>query len=445
MRILFVENRYKTYFWEAIAKELINLGHEISWIVQNHSFVPKCGTVYKVAYPDKKDLIINHAPELNSVFDFIKSTDRLINYFGKSDDHYAYYYREFLQILNQYQPDIVFGESTLFHELMVIDICKKKDIVYLNPSSSSYPSMRFSFYLNDTKEVFCGSQDPVEDQECDLLIDDIGNRKVVPDYMKKVQVRHRTYSKAGSLKNRWDILSSYYKGEKYNTPSPVSKVFRDRNVNHLLHRWDAVAELDIALLKDKKVVLYPLQMQPEANLDVWGNSFRDQAQLVKRLAENLPDGWHLIVKTNPKSKYEMNQALLDVVSEASNIIPLNSSANMKEVFDASAIVITVTGTVAIECVLTGKSLGLLGPSIVSDFKGVCKMRTLGEIGKLVERVENLEYKASNREDRRGLIKKLVSSSYKGMISDPVSNPQCLDKKNLNLVISAMTDVLGRIE
>ena len=43
MKILFVENRYKTIFWEEIATRLIDDGHEIYWIVQNHFFKPKIG------------------------------------------------------------------------------------------------------------------------------------------------------------------------------------------------------------------------------------------------------------------------------------------------------------------------------------------------------------------------------------------------------------------
>ena len=40
MRIIFVENQYKTYFFEAIAQKLKDQGHEIFWIVQNKLFVP---------------------------------------------------------------------------------------------------------------------------------------------------------------------------------------------------------------------------------------------------------------------------------------------------------------------------------------------------------------------------------------------------------------------
>ena len=41
MKVLFVENRYTTLFWEAIGYELEKEGHTVYWIVQNHYFAPK--------------------------------------------------------------------------------------------------------------------------------------------------------------------------------------------------------------------------------------------------------------------------------------------------------------------------------------------------------------------------------------------------------------------
>ena len=48
--------------------------------------------------------------------------------------------------IEKIKPDLVFGESTLFHELLVINACKSRGILYLHPSSCRYPTNRFSFY-----------------------------------------------------------------------------------------------------------------------------------------------------------------------------------------------------------------------------------------------------------------------------------------------------------
>jgi hypothetical protein len=440
MKILFVENRYKTYLWENIARKLDNYGHEISWIVQNHAFTPAADNVYKIPYPIKKQ---QESKKYNqSIFDFIQTTDRIINYFNGNNHHYSYYYKEFSKIIIEVKPDLVIGESTLFHELMIIDICKKNNILYLNPSSTSYPVGRFSFFAYDTKKPFKGSNEILSNEECDLLIKDINDRKIVPDYMKKVKITDNTYPTVGSMRDKWTIMSSYFRGEIYNTPSPLYKLVQEIKVKNILREWNKLAESNNKKLPNENIILYPLQMQPEANLDVWGNHFRDQAKLVKELAAAIPKDWYLVIKTNPKSKYEMSKALLQVVKNTNNIIPLHSTTSMKDIFDLSTMVVTVTGTVAIECILKNKPLGLLGPSIVKGFKGCNVLQQPKEINNIILLMKNNDLTVSNIDDKRNLIKKLVSSSYKGLITDPVSNPNCLMQDNLDLIVQAILDVEG---
>ncbi|WP_309498781.1 hypothetical protein [Sulfurovum sp.] len=438
MKILFVENRYKTYFWEQIAKELSKHGHEIFWLIQNHTFAPAFANVYKVPYPATK-LQLENEEDSQSIFDFIQTTDRIINYFNGANHHYSYYYKEFMKIITDVKPNLVIGESTLFHELMIIDICKKNNILYLHPSSTSYPIGRFSFFAYDTKEPFNGSNEILSDEECDLLIQNISDRKIVPDYMKKVERTNSSYPTAGSIRDKWTIMSSFFKGEIYNTPSPLRKLAQDLKVKNTLRKWDKLAESSNQKLPTKNIILYPLQMQPEANLDVWGNQFRNQTQLAKELAAALPEDWHLVIKTNPKSKYEMNEALLQVVKNTNNIIPLHSNTPMKDIFDLSTLVVTVTGTVAIECILVSKPLGLLGPSVVKGFNGCNILQNPKEINNVISLTKNNQFTPANINDKRNLIKKLVASSYKGLITDPVSNPNCLQQDNLDLIVQAILD------
>ena len=443
MKILFIENRYKTIFWEAIAKKLMDDGHEIFWIVQNNNFKPKTGTVYEISYPLKKDYDLKIDSKIKPTFEFIASTDRLISYFNGSTKHYAYYYQKFESILSEVKPDLVIGESTLFHEIMIIDLCKINNILYLNPSSSSYPPGRFSLYKYDTKEPFDGSNETLSDKDCDLFVEDISARKIMPDYMKKATTEDKTFPKVGSLRNKWDILSAYYGGEKYNTPSPIKKIFQDKKVEKALKNWNSIAVEDLKTLDSKKIVLYPLQMQPEANLDVWGNKYRNQSKLIKELAINLPSNWYLVIKTNPKSKYEMNHELIEVIQNNPSIIPLHSTINMKKIFDISTLIVTVTGTVAIECILTNKPLGLLGPSIVEGFKGCRKLKEPTELSDFILSVKNEQFTVANSDNKRSLIRKLLTSSFPGMISDPVSNPKCLEEKNISLVTTAIIKILGK--
>ena len=66
--------------------EFLDQGYEVYWMVQNHNLEPKVGRVYKIPYPSNRGKIENNY----EVFDYISSTDRMINYFGYSNCHYRF-------------------------------------------------------------------------------------------------------------------------------------------------------------------------------------------------------------------------------------------------------------------------------------------------------------------------------------------------------------------
>ena len=134
-----------------------------------------------------------------------------------------------------------------------------------------------------------------------------------------------------------------------------------------------------------------MQLQPEANLDVHGNLSRNQVLIIKEISSALPENWHLLVKTNPKSKYEMNSQLLDLVKESDNIAPLKSTTKMSDIFSNVDIVITVTGTIAQECFFSDKPVGVFGPRIVDNFRKDSKLYRYEDIKCLILKVEEKNY------------------------------------------------------
>jgi len=435
---------YRTYFWEVISKKMKSNGFEIAWIVQNHYFSPDAKEVIKIPYP--KYTHLESSDSKNKSFSFIKSTDRIINYFDGSDSHYTYYHQEFAKALDDIKPDLVIGESTLFHELIIIDICKRSNIPYLHPSSSSYPPKRFSFFQNDSKIPFGGEEKEFDSQEYDTYIDAISNRKIVPEYMQKQPERAKdtAFPKHKSFQDKANRIIAYIKGERFNTPSPLKKLREDKKVQHLLEQWNNISINLSNLPKNKKIILYPLQMQPEANLDVWGNKYRDQAALLQDISKIIPENWILVVKTNPKSKYEMTTALLQVIESKENVYALSASIPMKDIFLVSNLIITVTGTIAIEAVLSNKPLALFGQSVVSNTNGVEQILKYGQLQLMIEKIEKNYFQLISLEDKRKLIHKMFTTSYSGVISDPVSNPKCLNEDNLALVENAFLDILKKL-
>ncbi|APY08481.1 hypothetical protein BWZ20_09295 [Winogradskyella sp. J14-2] len=434
MKLLFIENRYKTYFFEPIAHRLKSEGHDIYWIIQNREFSPsESSNTYFIDYP-KGRFDYEKAEHVEKVI----ISDRQINHFNQKDTSYFYYYdKKINELLNAIQPDLVFGESTAFHELLTIENCKKRNILYLNPSTCRYPVGRFSFYKYDTLEPFSGSGEVLETNEALGIVNQIVNRETAPNYMVPV-----TTSKTTLLKDKIKKTLTYYKGEIYNTPNPITKYKLEKNKKKNIIRWDKNALTSIESSSTIKL-LYPLQMQPEANIDVWGRPYRNQLKLIKDLSLALPSNAQLYVKPNPKSKYELGKDLIHFVEQTNNIKALHHSTKMDDVLPVMDLVITVTGTIAIECVLSNTPVVSLVNTINTKANN-CKFVTdiKSELPHIIKIVSEDTFPKISDEEKIAYINLLNQTSFKGIVSDPLSDVGCVSEENINDMFVAFSTLLN---
>lgn len=432
MTLLFIENRYKTLFYEGIAKRLSAKGFDIHFLVQNNNFSPKLELKnHVISYPKAKF----HYTK-NDAIEHIIASDRQQNYFKKKDQSYFYYYQNKIdEVLNQVKPDVVFGESTAFHELLTINSCLKQGVLYLNPSTCRYPMGRFSFYKYDTLEPYKGSQEILSQKEAETTVNAIVNRTAKPDYMKAV-----TITKSDKIKDKLKLVSGFAKGERYNTPNPVIKYQVEQTKTKNIAKWDAFAHMDINT--DKLfVVLYPLQMQPEANIDVWGKSYRDQTELVKKLLTVLPTGAILVIKPNPKSKYELSKDLIQLIENNSNIIALKHSTKMDTILPKAHLVVTVTGTIAIECILSNKPVITLVKTLNNRAENCLYIAKTCQLQEVIKMVNDNTFPKLSTQKIFEFINVLNSKSYKGVVADPFNDSNCINEGNLNDMENAFLNVL----
>lgn len=446
MKFAFIENRYKTIFWEVVAQELRELGNSVVWLVQNPVFSPRGGVgdaSYIIPFPVSSDLA---GLSITTGLERVRNADRNINYFGGDDRHYLYYLKAIEAWIDREQPDVVVGESTLFHELIIIDVCRKRNIPYMQPSMPGYPGGRYSIYSLDTKETLGLNLDVPNDVDCLAIVEAIRKREKIPDYMIPPSGKEpeRNHPLPRSLKDRLTILRGYMAGEHFNTPAPWDKWLLDRQVKKRLKVWQQIATEKSENHKGFKLALYPLQMQPEANLDVWGQGFRNQAKLVQEFADMLPGGWHLRVKANPKSKYELCDELLEILRSHPKVSPIPLTETMASVFPEVDLVCTVTGTVAVECVLSGKPLVQLGCSVVMHGNGCEQLKSPSGITEVARKVEEGAYKLATNEDCINLVRKLFSTTFPGKVSDPLNLPSVMEQSNVSGVAAVLVEVATQI-
>lgn len=443
MKLLFIENRYATWVYEAVVKRLEAQGHTIHWLVQNPVFTPKWGHVQVMPFP----ALSPEAAGPGEGFDWLARTDRGVLHFGATGSHYPHYDVQVREHLTQIQPDVIFGEATEFHELLVIRHAKALGIPYLSPNITRYPSDRLAFLAYDSLYAVGGDSSTLSDADADRMLDGIRHRRVVPSYMRPVVSTPRNLPLI-KVMDKARITWGWLRGERYITPSPRRKLALNKAQRDARAQWEqhAAGQMDawVALKASAKPwVLYGLQMQPEGNIDVWGTPWNDQAAIIQRAAKSLAGiGATLVVKPNPKSKYEMNARLNQIVSSTPNVLALPHATPMAEVFPHATLVLAVTGTVLMECIFSGKPVASLGDHAMTQYPGVTAINDPEALGPTLMAATRGELPTASMQQSRTLLQNLHTQSYAAAIWDPVAQPQFGTPEVLEALTDAFSHVLA---
>ena len=433
-RITFIENRGKTVFWAAVAKQLAAAGHVVSWIVQNKAYRPhvKGQKIIVLPVPAARDLQDIGIPDA-------VSTDRGRTYFGSGHLHYAHYQRHIASALETLKPDVVIGEPTLFHELLAIAACQTAGIPYLHPTMNRYPAQQFSILDADTQVPAVRSGDIWDASAIDALAQAVCSDAIQPSYMK-IPKRRALWARRGRLiAGQMRTIAGRLAGEQYNTPSVLRKLQLQRSLKANLMQWDALAH---GPAPNGPVILYPLQMQPEANIDVWGRPYSDQIAVIKALAAALPANGQVAVKANPKSKYEVSDALMSLARQDPRVVLLPQAWTMAQAKDASTGTVTISGTVGYEAIFgRNRCLSLRHPVIDTHFADFAAQTPAQAVALLLS---DPDIGRGNMGLTKAFLRILVADSFAGVISEPTYDPDCVSLENITQVTKAITQAVAAV-
>jgi hypothetical protein len=441
MRIGFVEARDRTNFFAAVSGRLRN--HEVFWLVENHAYALRHMTnVTKLRYPRRRDLTT--APLDDPLLQRVAHSDRAVVYFKQSTEHYTWYLRQIEAWFDLVRPDVIFGEASSFQAHITALVAEQRGVPFLNPMSSRYPTGRFAFFRGERMVPFGGDPAPCDEQWLEQTLDDIVHARTSPDYMA---IRHSPMRK---FFTRARMAFEWLRGERYNLQSPFFFFRRGSARGAAREAWEAMSQSESrggrpADSSHRPRILYPLQMQPEVNLDVWGREHRDQRVLINELA-NLAErvGGELWVKPNPKSFHELSPELVSMVGALEGTHLLGHAVKMTEVIDDIDLVVTVSGTIAIERALKGDPVIILLDDY-ADWIGYPALSSDATIANLDR--QTLADAAERGSSVRPIevLRRLVSTSYPGVISEPSLIPNVLDDVNVTRVASAFEHILTLVE
>jgi hypothetical protein len=182
-------------------------------------------------------------------------------------------------------------------------------------------------------------------------------------------------------------------------------------------------------------------MQPEANIDVWGRPYRDQLKTIQKLYKQLNEGEILYVKPNPKSKYELSEKLINFIKNNPGIVALRHDVSMNAIFADIDLFVTVTGTIAIECIFANKPVVTLVKTLNNKAANCIYLKDLKLLKEQILKVRNHDFTLISKEEKLDFLNLLNASSFKGIISDPYNSTYSVSENNISDLVKALNNIL----
>lgn len=295
-KILLISNFENTEIYHTIFDK--SFGNNIYWYVVNkkkYEFLKKFYLTENLIYLNKKNFP-NFNTEENNLEDIklneLLWSDRVLKINQQNQDYLKTIANYIYKFLKKNQINIIFGEFTWSYEIVISRVAKILNIPYYNMQSVRYPSNRFLFFSNEKQNLFFIRNKP----QTRISVNEEDNKyeKYIIEKTKNINNLKYIFIKAFKL-----FTNDYF---DRNDPTYTSKYLRTTNfILKLINKFTyfIIPKIDKKKLKQKNYIIYYLQKNPEATVDIKGMYYSDQINNIINIWKILPKNFQLIIKEHP--------------------------------------------------------------------------------------------------------------------------------------------------
>lgn len=192
--------------------------------------------------------------------------------------------------------------------------------------------------------------------------------------------------------------------------SPIAKYLRFRR-GEKGKKYLLAQQTPFEKIRAKKYAVYFLHVQPEITVEGMAFDHQDQVGTLRNVLASLPADMELVVKEHSPM---LGFRPLDVYSQLAHmpgLVIANTHEDSHDLITHASVVVTLTGTVALEAVLYGVPAIVLGSIYFDCFKGVYKVEDLNQLRKLLSDPENLP--GATKEDALRALGSMLRASRPG--------------------------------
>lgn len=135
------------------------------------------------------------------------------------------------------------------------------------------------------------------------------------------------------------------------------------------------------IISDEKFVFFPLQVQPERNVDIDAPFYANQIEVVTNIAKALPADYKLYVKEHPKMYLRHWREISDYkeIIELPNVKLIHPSVDPKNLLKNCSLVITIAGTTGLDAAIYKKPCIVFADTIYSTLPSVYRLENLEKL------------------------------------------------------------------
>lgn len=321
-KILLISNFENTKFYHKVFEKMFD--NNLYWYVvnkKNHEFLKKFYVSENIIYLNKKNFV-NFNIEDN-FFEDIKLnellwSDRVLKINQRNLDYLKVIANYIYSFLKTNKIQVIFGEFTWSYEIVIYRIAKILNIPYYNMQSARYPSNRFLFFCNEKQNLFFIRKKSVSN--IDTHEKDNKYERYIIDKTKDKNSINFVLKKAFKL-----FTDDYF---DKNDPTYISKFSRSINfflklINKINYYF--IPKIEKIKLKEKNYIIYYLQKNPEATVDIKGMYYSDQINNIINIWKILPKDFQLIVKEHPNCIGDRNIFFYNKLLKLKNVFLIKNS------------------------------------------------------------------------------------------------------------------------
>jgi hypothetical protein len=128
-----------------------------------------------------------------------------------------------------------------------------------------------------------------------------------------------------------------------------------------------------------KYIYFSLQSEPEISLLLSGPFYTDQAALVANVAKSIPVGYRLVMKDHPVMYGKRNVPFYWRLRKIPNVVLLHTKEDNLKVLEGASAVVTIRGSSALEGMLLGKHVFVLGDHYLKYSKRIHMVDTIRDL------------------------------------------------------------------